>query len=61
MHCLNHLIKSGIELFGVFVSDKERSGVERTLRGQRSAMGLLRVPGDIAFVEVMVDGYAIHF
>ncbi len=61
LHRLNHVIKSGIELFGVFGTNKERSGVKRCLGGQRGAMGLLRVPSDIAFVEVMVDGYSIHF
>ena len=61
LHCLNHVIKSGIELFGVFGSDEEGSGVKRCLGRQCGAMGLLRVPGDIAFIEVMVDGYSIHF
>ena len=60
LHCLNHVIKSGIELFGVFGSNKEGSGVKRCLRGQPGAMRLLRVPGDIAFIEVMVNGYSIH-
>jgi hypothetical protein len=60
LHCLNHVIKSGVELFGIMGFDEEGSGVKRCLRRQCGAMRLLRVPGDIAFVEVVIDGYSIH-
>ncbi len=60
LHCLNHLIQSGVELFGMLRSDENRSGMKRPLGRQCSAMRLLRVPGDIAFVEIVIDGYSIH-